>query len=188
MLKENESHDERRHSENNSLLYNFEEDFTTPPDQTYQYILDDAKYIDNGTLNIVANQNQTTVKEFRRSNEDLGDVVASMKEELDHVNPADSVDEGLKNEVVRAKAIFRSSGNVTSREQRAKIIASKRDTTTSLMKRDKRDNAAYAIDYTKQEDYLRSSTLKASTNKGWSPKRFKRYPRLVLLIFTYNIH
>lgn len=86
-----------------------------------------------------------------------------------------------KQPTVKAKAVFKKPGQVTSREQRAKAVSVKRDQIFTK-KKSRQEHRAYAIDYTKQEDHLKASSLKRPAGNGWSPKRFKRYPRFTIFL------
>ena len=50
-----------------------------------------------------------------------------------------------------------------------------------MRKKSKYGQKAYAINYTQQEDHLRK-TVQKKQSSGWSPKRFKKYPRFTIFL------
>ena len=150
-------------------------------------MINHASYIDNGSINLLSDKNQITFNDQSKSNVDLEEFVIPLKDQMNVIHPVESQEDSEnKNEVVRAKAVFKSSGEITSREDRAKALAKNRDSASLSKRKSRQDQTAYAIDYTKQEDYLKHSTLRPSTNKGWSPKRFKRYPRFTIFLNNFK--
>lgn len=81
----------------------------------------------------------------------------------------------------RAKAVFKQSGQITSREQRARAISHKNEE-VNVKKKSRLEQRAYAINYTKQDEHLKSKNLKKLGKSGWSPKRFKKYPRFTIFL------
>lgn len=62
-------------TEEHSLVRNIEEDGEgTPPEQNYQYLFDEAKYVDNGSINLVSSHKHTPFNELSKSNEDLNPI------------------------------------------------------------------------------------------------------------------
>jgi hypothetical protein len=91
-----------------------------------------------------------------------------------------------------ARAVFKRSNTITSRETRARAIAHKNDE-VKVKSKGKPDQRAYAINYTKQEEHLKEKNLKKSGKSGWSPKRFRKYPRFTIFLSnrkptTFNIY
>jgi hypothetical protein len=157
---------------------NIEEVMNIPLESSYQYIIDEAKYIDNGMINLVSNQKPTPF-ELSKSNEDLRSLETRQREEeKQEILSEENQPEGES--VIKARAVFRRSGQITSREQRARTISLRKDGGLSK-KKAKGNSKTYAIDYTKQDNYLPENLIPASIS-GWSAKRFKRYPRFTIFL------
>lgn len=168
------------------MHYNLEDEALTPIETNYQYLINQASYADNGSINLVSHNNQIYNNDLVKSNVDLEDLTIPLNEQMNLGHPLESHDSESKNEVIRAKAVFKTSGDITSREDRAKALAKKRESTNISKRKSRHDQNSYAIEYTKQDDYLKHSTLRASTNNGWSPKRFKRYPRFTIFLNNFK--
>ena len=94
-----------------------EEEYIMNDQSSFHFPLDEAKYSKHGSINIVSSKKHTPFADVSKSNEDL--------EEFTSVNKIIQMNRPKSNqrEVHRAKAVFRASGDITSREQRARVIA-----------------------------------------------------------------
>ena len=153
----------------------------TPPPENYQYLFEEAKYADNGSINLVSSAKISPFNEADKSNEDLeGLEQEENKETPDIMNPVEP--ENIEQKpVIKAKAVFKKSGRITSREQRAKTISRKKEHVRAKRK-SRFSQKSYAINYTKQDDHLKAAGMKKHPIDRWSPKRFKRYPRFTIFL------
>lgn len=139
------------------------------------------RYDLNGSINLLTTQKISKFGDYEKSNGDLEEFTTVNQAIKMKENNLNRSNEDLPNkQVIRAKAIFKTSGQITSREERAKAIAQGR-VPRALRNKSNKEPKTYAIDYTMQDDYLHYQR-KNSTSQGWSPKRFKKYPRFTIFL------
>ena len=172
-----------------------EVEIPTPVDEKNQYLIDEAKYIENGSINLVSTEKIAHYKdtnEMENSQKDqITDVIYSQfsNKSIGHIRNDTEKDEFRitdptrvtihKDTVKNSKAVFRRSGEITSREQRARTISLRKGQVYNKRKV-KLDPQTYAIDYTEQEDQFHNCTAPAKSE--WSSQRFKRYPRFTIFL------